>query len=74
MDSHSLGKNMSPVSQEYDGKGGFQDACTGCIQLIFKPGKELNLIYTKKKNKKKEEEEKEEKKKMMVMTWGSEIN
>lgn len=76
MDSRSLGKNTSPVSQEYDGKGAFQDACTECVQLIFKPGKELNLIYTKKKkNKKKgEEEEKEEKKKMMVMTWGSELN
>lgn len=54
MDSRSLGKNTSPVSQEYDGKGAFQDACTECVQLIFKPGKESNLIYTKKK---KEQEE-----------------
>ena len=71
MDSRSLGKNTSPVSQEYDGKGGFQDACSEWVQLISKPGKELNVIYTKKQNKKEEEEEeKEEKKKMMMMTWG----
>ena len=54
MDSRSLGKNTSPVSQEYDGKGGFQDACTEWVQLTSKPGKELNLIYTKQKERKKE--------------------
>ena len=76
MDSRSLGKNTSPVSQEYDGKGGFQDACTEWVQLTSKPGKELNLIYTKQKERKKEkeDEEEEEEKKKKMKTWGPELN